>query len=193
VRAVRTQTRSGRSEVPEEIVPEGCVAAHVDVSDTGDLDPAAGHDDRHSRCPVAHDTAGWTVDRHEDVRAAALDDVTFSNATSRFLKVPNGLDGDEHTAFRSLVDRYLTADRLTHLRPAVARVADRVVDDAIRAAGSTPARVDAVALGARFAVLASCTWLGWPVALETELLDWIAANREATRSGEFARTTEVAD
>jgi cytochrome P450 len=128
-------------------VPEGCVAAHVDVSDTGDLDPAAGHDDRHSRCPVAHDTAGWTVDRHEDVRAAALDDVTFSNATSRFLKVPNGLDGDEHTAFRSLVDRYLTADRLTHLRPAVARVADQVVDDAIRAAGSTPARVDAVALG----------------------------------------------
>jgi cytochrome P450 len=179
--------------VQEDVVPEGCVAVDVDVFDTGDLDPVARDDDRRSRCPVAHDAAGWTLYRHADVRAAALDDVTFSNATSRFLKVPNGLDGDEHTAFRSLVDRYLTADRLTHLRPAVARVADQVVDDAIRAAGSTPARVDAVALGARFAVLASCAWLGWPVALEAELLDWIAANREATRSGDLGRTTGVAD
>jgi cytochrome P450 len=169
-------------------VPEGCVAADVDAIETGDPDPVAEYDERRARCPVAHDAAGWTLYRHDDVRAAALDDVTFSNATSRFLKVPNGLDGAEHTAFRSLVDRYFTAERLTALQPRVAAVARGLVEDI----GEAPARVDAVELGARFAVRASCAWLGWPATIELELLDWISANRAATRSADLDRTAAVA-
>jgi cytochrome P450 len=174
--------------VQEDVVPEGCVAADVDVIDTGDPDPVAGYDERRSRCPVAHDVAGWTLYRHADVQAAALDDATFSNATSRFLKVPNGLDGAEHTAFRSLVDRYFTAERLAGLQPRVAAVARSLVDDI----GVAPTRVDAVELGARFAVRTSCAWLGWPATTEAELLNWISANREATRSAEHDRTAAVA-
>jgi cytochrome P450 len=178
--------------VPEDTVSVDAAVLDPDVTTTPD-DPVSDYDDRRSRCPVSRDAAGtWTLYRHDDVRAAALDDVTFSNATSRFLKVPNGLDGDEHTAFRSLVDRYFTADRLAALRPAVVGVADEVVDEAIEAAGGLPARVDAVSLGARFAVRTSCAWLGWPCALEAELLDWMAANRAATRSGDLGRTAEVA-
>jgi cytochrome P450 len=172
----------------EDVVPEGCVAADVDVIGAGDIDPVAEYDDRRARCPVAHDAAGWTLYRHDDVRAAALDDVTFSNATSRFLKVPNGLDGAEHTAFRSLVDRYFTAERLTALQPTVDAVARRLVDDI----GAAPVRVDAVELGARFAVRASCAWLGWPATIEPELLEWISANRAATRSADLDRTAAVA-
>lgn len=143
-----------------------------------------------SRCPVAHHADdSWTLTRHADVRAAALDDVTFSNTTSRFLKVPNGLDGAEHTAFRALVDRYFTADRLTALEPTLATIAH----DLVTALGEAPTRFDAVELGARFAVRASCAWLGWPTSLETELVEWIAANRAATRSGQLERTTAVAD
>lgn len=157
-------------------------------------DPWASDGVGRPRCPVAHGSDGtWTLSRHADVVAAARDDVTFSNATSRFLKVPNGLDGDEHTAFRTLIDRYFTADRLAELHPVIERIADEVVRDAV--AGTDPGlgtRVDAVALGARFAVRASCAWLGWPADLSDELLEWIAANRAATRSGELERTADVA-
>jgi cytochrome P450 len=178
--------------VPEDTVSVDAAVLDPDVTTTAD-GPVSDDDERRSRCPVSRDAAGtWTLYRHDDVRAAALDDVTFSNATSRFLKVPNGLDGDEHAGFRSLVDRYFTADRLAALRPTVARIADEVVDEAIDRAGGLPARVDAVTLGARFAVRTSCAWLGWPSALEPELLDWIAANRAATRSGDLGRTADVA-
>jgi cytochrome P450 len=184
----------------EDVVPENTVAlaaarAETTVPDHG---PGPGTpDDRPSRCPVSRGADGsWTLSRHEDVVAAARDDVTFSNATSRFLKVPNGLDGDEHTAFRQLVDRYFTADRLSVLRPTLARIADEVVDEALDGTGRPGRRegaaLDAVALAARYAVRASCAWLGWPAELETELLRWIAANRGATRSGQIERTTEAA-
>jgi cytochrome P450 len=172
-------------------VPENTVTleAAVHPADTGATE-AASAEPRASRCPVAHRGDGSrTLTRHADVRAAALDDVTFSNATSRFLKVPNGLDGAEHTAFRALVDRYFTSDRLTALEPTLAAIAREVVAEA----GALPATIDAVDLGARFAVRASCAWLGWPAALEPELLEWIDANRAATRSGELARTSQVAD
>jgi cytochrome P450 len=175
--------------VQEDVVPENTVAVDAAVHAAGPVDADDAPAARPSRCPVAHHADGaWTLSRHADVRAAALDDVTFSNATSRFLKVPNGLDGDEHTAFRALVDRYFTSDRLAALVPTLAAVAREVVAEA----GPVPTRFDAVELGARFAVRASCAWLGWPAELEPELLEWIAANRGATRSGEIARTTEVA-
>jgi cytochrome P450 len=175
--------------VPENTVAvDAARAASVEVE--ADDAPLTAPDARPSRCPVAHHADGtWTLTRHADVRGAALDDVTFSNATSQFLKVPNGLDGAEHSAFRALVDHYFTADRLAALEPTLAGIARDVVAEA----GPLPTRFDAVELGARFAVRASCAWLGWPAALEPELLEWIAANRAATRSGRRERTAEVAD
>ncbi len=49
---------------------------------------------------VRNDRGEWVLLRHDLVRRAALDDVNFSNGVSRFLQVPNGLDGSMHTAFR---------------------------------------------------------------------------------------------
>lgn len=165
--------------------------------EAAETDPVRVYDDQRERCPVSRGTDGsWTLYRHADVREAALDDATFSNAISRFLKIPNGLDGDEHTSFRSLVDRYFTAERLDALCPMITEIAARIVDECIDrdcTCDATPQRIDAVALGARFAVRASCGWLGWPPNLEPELLDWISANRAATRSGDLGQTTAVAN
>ena len=143
-----------------------------------------------SGCPVSIEkiNGAWMLRGHDLVREAALDDVTDSSQVSRFLQVPNGMDGEEHDAFRALTDRYLTHERVHALEPMFTRVAEEVVAGAIDRGGVA----DAVGLGARFAVRASSAWLGWPESLEAELLEWVRANWEATRSGQFARTAAVA-
>src|SRR5699024_12766098 len=50
----------------------------------------------------------------------------------------------------------------------------------------------AVEIGSRFAVRAQSMWLGWPGALEEELLEWIGDNHAATRSRDRTRTAAVA-
>src|SRR5699024_10487192 len=156
-------------------------------------DPRERYDAQRSRCPVSHDAAGaWTLYRHADVRAAALDDVTFSSATSRFLQVPNGMDGEEHDLFRALTDRYFAPRRLAALEPVLADVAEDIVAATLGAPSEADVTVDAVDLGKHFAVRAACDWLGWPRTNEAELLEWVAANREASRSGDLSATSAVA-
>src|SRR5699024_7534567 len=141
-----------------------------------------------SGCPIEKVGDAWMLRGHQVVREAALDDVTFSSKVSRFLQVPNGMDGEEHDRFRALTDRYLTDERVHALEPVFTEIAEHVVSDAIDRGGIA----DAVGLGAQFAVRASSAWLGWPASIEAELLDWVRANWEATRSGQFARTAAVA-
>lgn len=151
-------------------------------------DPVAAYDALRAQCPVARGPDGaWTLFSHADVTAVVLDHTTFSNAVSRHLQVPNGMDGPVHTAYRAVVDRYFTPERMRALEPVVRRVAEDVVADV-----DVPGPVDAVALGARFAVRAQSAWLGWPAELEEELLGWVAENRAATRSRDRARTAAVA-
>lgn len=154
------------------------------------LAPGTPGPDRADRCPVTRDTSGaWVLRGHAAVVAAAEDPTTFSSAVSRHLQIPNGLDGDEHDAFRPLVDSFFTPERMTDLAPRLRPVAAAAV-----AALPRDVEVDAVAdLGAPYAVRATCTWLGWPLALEGGLLAWMRDNHAATRSGEFARTAAVAD
>lgn len=165
---------------------------------TVDWDPNAPHvladqrsayDDLRSRCPVARDASGtWLLTRHEDVRQAALDDVTFSNAVSRFRNVPNSMDGDEHRRFRTVVDRFFEPRRLAALIPLFRRVTEEVV-----AALPRGVPIDAVhELGAMVAVRAQSRWLGWPAALESSLLCWIKDNYGASRSGSHTQTTDIA-
>ena len=152
-------------------------------------DPRAACDELRERCPVTRDAAGtWMVLRHEDVRRAALDDVTFSSAVSRFRSVPNSLDGDEHRRFRKVVERFLAPARIDALVPMLREVAD-----ALFAGQPRGVTVDAVEeLGLALAVRAQSLWLGWPAALEQTLRDWVRDNQAATRSGELARTRAVA-
>ncbi|MGC5627911.1 cytochrome P450 [Georgenia sp. Z1344] len=136
---------------------------------------------------VRNDRGQWVLLRHGDVVEAARDAQRFSSAVSAHLQVPNGLDGDEHRAVREATDHFFSPGELTGLEPVLRTIARELV------AGVGPGEsVDAVELGARFAVRAQSAWLGWPAELEAPLLDWVAENHAATRSRDRARTAAVA-
>jgi len=124
--------------------------------------------------------------RHADAVRVAHDPETFSSHVSGHLQIPNGLDGQAHSDARRLLDPFFAPARLQRLRPGL--------EDLARALVPEPRHpVDAVGeLGARYSVRAASLWLGWPAGLEDDLLDWVAANRAATRSGDRERTAAVA-
>jgi len=172
-------TAPGRGRVPPDWNPRGPSVRR---------DPVAAYDALRERCPVAHGPDGaWTLLSHADVQRAALDHETYANAVSRHLQVPNGLDGPTHTAYRAVVDRYFTRERVEAVAPVVEQVARDLV-----AQLEVPGRVDAVEIGSLFAVRAQSAWLGWPAEVEGSLLRWVRDNHAATRSRDRERTAEVA-
>ena len=140
-------------------------------------------------CPVRHETGHLRVVGHAEVVAVVTDPETFSSGVSRFLQVPNGLDGQEHAAFRAVIDRFFTTEALAELEPRLRGVARRLV--AVLPRGEV---IDVVSgMGTRYAVQAMLAWLGWDPDLEEELVGWVADNAAATRSGEIERTRAVAE
>ena len=138
---------------------------------------------------VVNDRGEYVLLRHADVKAAALDDVTFSSAVSAFLQIPNGLDGEEHDRYRSALDQFLTADAIAPFTDDFTRIARDL-------AASLPVGVpvDAVSeVGAVFAVRAQSAWLGWSESLEQPLVDWVSESRDAARAGDRSRLAKVAD
>lgn len=138
--------------------------------------------------PVMRDGDVVRATGHPEVLDVVTDPARFSSAVSRFLQVPNGLDGAEHRTFRTLIDRYFTPERLAALEPACREVARALVAELPRGRA-----VDFTGdLGTRYAVRVMLAWLGWPSELEGELVAWVADNAAATRSGELERTRAVA-
>ena len=159
------------------------------------LEPLTATDEQRSEAPLARTPDGtWVVLGHPEAVAVATDHETFSSAVSRFLQVPNGMDGEEHAAFREATDPFFAPERMEALEPTVRAVAAELVEELMADVDVTGTEIDAVAaLGAVFAVRAQTAWLGWPTALEPELLQWMSDNHEASRSRELSRTTEVAE
>jgi len=145
------------------------------------------YDRMRATCPVAESPRGITLFRHADVVAAAADPATFSSAVSPHRMVPNSLDQPEHTAFRAALDPFFTPERMGAFEPCVQRVAHEMV-------GALPlgSTVDAVTeIGYPLAVRTQVCWLGWQ-GVEDELIEWMAENHAATRSGDRSRTVAVA-
>lgn len=159
-----------------------------DLSAAG-RDMRAYTDELRPQHPVVRNVAGeWVLLRHAEVVTAAMDHERFSSSVSRYLQIPNGLDGEEHTRYREIIERYLNRDALVPFVPVFERLAAELVAELPR--GTV---LDAVQdVGAVFAVRAQCEWLGWPAALEPRLLAWMQENHAATRSGDRAWTTDVA-
>ena len=146
-------------------------------------------DDLRQQHDVIKNEAGeWVLLRHADVVAAALDDTRFSSQVSRFLQVPNGLDGAEHEHFRALIDSYLSKEALMPYVPVFKKVATELMSELPK--GKMLNAVDDI--GAVFAVRAQCAWLGWPAELEPRLLQWMRDNHSASRSKDNARMAQVA-
>jgi len=139
---------------------------------------------------LIRDTAGeWLLLGHAEVLAAALDHERFSSRVSRYLQIPNGLDGEEHQRYRKIIERYLRRESLLPFVPVFQKVAEQLVASLPR-----HATLDAVNdIGAIFAVRAQCAWLGWPTELEPQLLAWMRENQAANRGGNPTRTREVAE
>lgn len=128
------------------------------------------------------------VTTHAEAVRVAQDPETFSNHVSRFLQVPNGLDGEEHRSVRALLDPFFSPAEMEALRPRLERVAEQLL--VVQIPGVPLLAVHD--LGSRYAVRAQSAWLGWDSGVEGELIEWMEANHEGTRSGDLARTAEVA-
>jgi hypothetical protein len=147
-------------------------------------------DELRPRHSVVRNVAGeWVLLRHADVIAAALDHQRFSSGVSRFLQIPNGLDGETHTRYREVIERHLSHAALAPFVPALQHIAAQLATNLPR-----HTVLDAVSdIGAVFAVRAQCQWLGWPAELEPRLLEWMQENHAATRAGDDVRAAEVAE
>lgn len=161
-------------------------------------DPRAASDAARPGGPVQRTAAGeWVVLGHDEAAAVARDAGTFSSAVSRFLQVPNGLDGAEHAAFRAALDGFFSPEEMERAEPDLRGIARDLSAEIVARAGDGPDgpvdAVDAVGdIGAVLAVRAQCRWLGWPAELEPRLLAWMDANHAASRDGSLDRTAAVA-
>ena len=146
-------------------------------------------DDLREQCPVARANGDMMILRHADVVAAATDPETFSSAVSARRVIPNGLNGPEHAAYRAIVDSYLTSEQVAEQEPQCRQVATAII------AGLPRGRMvkTITDVGVPYAVRTMSAWLGWPAAMEADLVQWMADNHAATRSGDRSRTAAVAE
>ncbi|MFV0476799.1 MAG: cytochrome P450 [Parahaliea sp.] len=144
-------------------------------------------DDLRSKHPLVRNVLDeWVLLHHADVVRAAMDTQTFSSAVSRYVQIPNGLDGARHTAVRAVLDTFLSKEAIAPFVNNFAQIAKDIV-------ARLPAKVEAVAdIGTRFAVRAQSAWLGWPESLEPVLVQWVAHNHDAARSGNQRQLAAVA-
>ncbi|MFH5245635.1 cytochrome P450 [Antrihabitans spumae] len=152
-------------------------------------DQIAAYDRMRRQCPVAYDVSGnWAVFRHADVVRVLDEHHTFSNVVSRHVAVPNGMDPPQHTAFRAIVDRYFTADRMIALEPVVRAIAAEMIDGLPRGED-----VEAMAaLAEPYASRAQCGFMGWPEALHERMQRWTKDNHAATHAQDREAMSAVA-
>ena len=108
--------------------------------------------------PTLRDGEVVRVTGHPEVFEVVTDPRRFSSAVSRFLQVPNGMDGHEHRTYRAIVNKYFTADRMAGLEPRIREVARQVVAGLPRGVALDFTQD----LGYRYAVRVMLAWLGWP-------------------------------
>lgn len=167
--------------------PSRCPVQHAAPADV----PAAElpHDADRAAADTTDPHGRPLVRSHAEAVRVAQDAATFSNHVSRFLQVPNGLDGEEHREMRELLDPFFSTEAMVRLKPSLENVADSLVESLAPGAPIWSVRE----IGSVYAVRAQSTWLGWRSDVEDELIEWMDANHEATRSGELTRTREVAE
>jgi cytochrome P450 len=140
-------------------------------------DQRAAYDEMRERCPVAYsDFLGWSLFRHEDIIRVLNDPDTFSNAVSRHLSVPNGMDPPEHTGYRRIIESYFRPERMEAFEPQCRTIAASLVQSLLER--------DEIELISEFAnwfsVRVQCSSLGWPAEMYEPLSLWTQKNHKAT-------------
>jgi cytochrome P450 len=152
-------------------------------------DQRAAYDEMRERCPVAYsDFLGWSLFRHEDIVRVLNDPDTFSNAVSRHLSVPNGMDPPEHTEYRRIIEPYFRPERMKAFEPQCRKIAANLVQSLLERDD-----VEFINEFAQwFAVRVQCTFLGWPTEMYEPLHLWTQKNQRATFAEDRAATAEIA-
>lgn len=152
-------------------------------------DQRAAYDEMRERCPVAYsEFMQWSLFRHEDITRALHDHDTFSNAVSRHLSIPNGMDPPEHTAYRRIIEPYFSPERMDAFEPACREIVADLAREAL-ASGEVEMMAE---FALPFAVRVQCAFLGWPPALHEPLLRWTKKNHEATLARDMQAMSEIA-
>jgi cytochrome P450 len=152
-------------------------------------DQRAACDEMRERCPVAYsDFLGWSLFRHEDIVRILNDPDTFSNAVSRHLSVPNGMDPPEHTDYRRIVEPYFRPERMEACEPQFRKIAANLVQSLLERGA-----VELISEFAHcFAVRVQCTFLGWPTDMHEPLRLWTQKNHAATFAEDRAAMASIA-
>ena len=91
-------------------------------------DQRSTYDALRATCAVAREDGTWLVLRHAEVVAAATDAEAFSSKVTARRAIPNSLDGTDHAAYRALVDRYMTEERVAREEPQCRAHAAAIID-----------------------------------------------------------------
>jgi cytochrome P450 len=152
-------------------------------------DQRAAYDAMRERCPVAYsELMHWSVFRHEDVMRVLFDHETFSSAVSEHLSVPSGMDPPEHTAYRTIVERYFCGERMAAFEPTCRNIVVDLLQGLLEGD-----RVELMAgFALPFAARAQCAFLGWPPKLEEPLIHWTQKNHAATFAQDRKVMSEIA-
>lgn len=152
-------------------------------------DQRAAYDEMRERCPVAYsDFLGWSLFRHEDIVRVLNDPDTFSNAVSRHLSVPDGMDPPEHTEYRRIIEPYFRPTRMEAFEPQFREIAANLVQSLL--ASDDVEFIGSFARG--FAVRVQCASLGWPPEMCEPLLLWTQKNHQATFAQDRSAMTKIA-
>ncbi|MCP1727183.1 cytochrome P450 [Natronospira proteinivora] len=151
-------------------------------------DQRAAYDEMRRRCPVAwSDYQGWSLFRHADVLRVLHDHDSFSNAVSRHISVPNGMDPPEHGPYRAMIEPYFFPERIRAFEPRV-RDITRALLAKIRE-DETEVMAD---LALPFAARAQCKFLGWPSTYADRLINWNHRNHAATLAADRPAMARIA-
>lgn len=165
------------------------------------LDPPAEWTELRGTCPVAHVTLpsgdqATLLTRYTDVKevladprftrlltapdAARLSDTEDGGLFNSDMAaiIPDG--GEEHQHWRRLVGKWFTAKRMTALRPAMAQIAEGLIDDMVE--GGAPGDLKA-SLGFPLPVYVICDMLGVPAADRDRFSYWSDTLLNLTRYG----------
>lgn len=158
-------------------------------SDAVQHDQRAAYDEMRERCPVAYgDFLGWSLFRHEDIVRVLNDPDTFSNAVSRHLSVPDGMDPPEHTDYRRIIEPYFRPECMEVFEPQCRKIAANLVQLLLERD-----EVEFINEFAHsFAVQVQCTFLGWPTDMYEPLRLWTQKNSKATFAEDRAAMAKIA-
>lgn len=189
-------------------MPAGHTTPDVPTADWDPLDPVAVEDPfgAHARLrqgrPVARSERWggfWSLMRHEDVIAAALDTETFisgekttipdSTGPGRPPRPPLEVDRPEHTHYRRLLAPYFSAEQARRLEPRIREISVQLIDAAIAERECDLLPTVAVPMPA----LVLCALLGLPSEDWSFLKRWTTEVIEAGRAGEPERHARAND